>query len=431
MKKRTCTMMTAAILLTALCGSGSLPTGAEEALILTRDTDGTLTVSLEEQETVSAVQTQDEYDYTYSYSCYSQLNVREGENGQAFYHGEQFEGNQMYAVTDSTGMPSSYTFDDAIYPFMDDGLTDKKTPPYTAEIISHEVQPGDEDFPLDGEELLKAHGEGARIFRIEGIDPLLEINAVYDICLNDPHVLDLYEAILITEGNCLWTGDFVLHSPIPEHMIDPETLEFLPGYSKETALSYYFGDELAKKLNALTEERKTWLASYSAWRDTVDYNSMTEQERADSLKAAGIMNRWEITKKAIDLAAEFEAKYEEVSKELGIAYDIQVADLRFTMIPGTITESRRTLNIWDEYGDVSYDGSVDAADASQILSNAAKLGSSDMERYASYNNRCDFNLDGHVNASDAADLLIYLADKGAGNSQPLKEYIASLRTPQS
>ena len=64
-----------------------------------------------------------------------------------------------------------------------------------------------------------------------------------------------------------------------------------------------------------------------------------------------------------------------------------------------------------EFGDVNYDGSINASDAAVILIDAAERGATDTER--STDPERDINGDGFVNASDAALVLSYAAALGA------------------
>lgn len=436
MKKRTFAMMTASVLLTALCTAGSIPSGAEEMLVLTRDTDGTVTIRVEEQ--MPAAPETPEWAYAWYSNNDVVRAVREGEYGRALYH-SAYPDLRVYVVTDSEGLSAEYTPRDGIYPYhiYPTGIEDidknidweKFAPPYTTQLNGVEVFPGDDDFPENGEELMKSHGDGARLYYIEWNELSLTQTVEYALCVSDPHVLDVYDSVKYADTAAIWDGQFILHTPILEEWIDPDTKEFVDGFTEKDVLIYYFGEELPERLAQLTrEEYPAWLASYSAWRDTVDYNSLTEQERAASLEAAGIMNDWEITKKATDLANEFKTAYQ--ARGFAETAGIQLVDLRFSVRPEVdTTQVFHVEDIWESYGDYNDDTAVDAADAAEILSLAAQNGAEGSGHPGAnyYYQTGDFNLDGYVNALDAADLLLYLADQGAGSGQSVKEYVTSLQ----
>lgn len=435
MKKRTFAMMTASVLLTALCTAGSIPSGAEEMLVLTRDADGTVTIRVEEQ-MPAAPETPDWAYAWYGRHDYLVRAVREGEYGRALYH-STYPNFRVYVVTDSEGLSAEYTPRDGFYPYsfhptgieeIDNKIDwDQYAPPYTTQLNGVEVFPGDEDFPENGEALMQSYGDGARLYYIEWNELSLSITTQNALCVSDPHVLDIYQTFKYTDTAAIWDGNFILHTPLLQEWIDPDTQEFVDGITDKDVLIYYFGEELTERFDRLTrEEYPAWLAAYSAWRDTVDYNSLTDQERAASLEAAGIMNDWEITKKAVDLANELEAAY--VERGFAETPGIQLADLRFSVRPeADETGGFYVEDIWESYGDYNDDTSVNAADAAQILSNAAQSGAVGPSGGAAYYTSGDFNLDGYVNASDAADLLLYLADQGAGSNQSVKEYVRSLQ----
>lgn len=75
-------------------------------------------------------------------------------------------------------------------------------------------------------------------------------------------------------------------------------------------------------------------------------------------------------------------------------------------------------------GDMNRDGSVDAADAAELLAAAAEIGSGkSVGSLGYYWPAADVNSDGEYNATDAALILQYAAAAGAGSSQTFEEFL--------
>ena len=397
MKKQTTALLTAAMLLTTLCGTASMHTGAAESLVLVRDADGSISLITEEDE--NYVFSNPRLDYVYD-------KVWEGEHGECMYHGQNTGTGFWYAVTTSGGMPLFYT------------LPGDSRPHY---IRSTELVPGDEEFPQDGEALLAAHGEGARLFRFN-FDGYTFMNDEYLLEQDCASVLDVYQAIFISDGECVWDGTFITEFPVSEDFWKMYSDENGRIPSQDMIVSSCIGREYGDRVKELLDEREAWLQAYSQWVDTVDYDALTPEERAASLQAAGIQSDWEITRKAILLGKELDALAEQYYRDHGgenVLPYLKGTDIRFSM--REVTHSYGYKDIWDSMGDFNKDGSFNAADASYVLTVSA--GNGVEKEKITY---VDFNLDGKCNASDAADMLCFLADKGAGEQVTVKEYLQKL-----
>ena len=70
------------------------------------------------------------------------------------------------------------------------------------------------------------------------------------------------------------------------------------------------------------------------------------------------------------------------------------------------------------FGDINHDNDINAADASEILMEAAVLGSGAEGTFVyAQKQAADINGDGTINAGDAADILTYAAAIGSGNTE--------------
>ncbi len=73
-----------------------------------------------------------------------------------------------------------------------------------------------------------------------------------------------------------------------------------------------------------------------------------------------------------------------------------------------------SVSVWNSAGDQNADGTVDAADAADVLAVAAQVGAGTAASEDVVTSVCDVNADGAVDAADAAAILQYAAVLGAG-----------------
>ncbi len=82
-----------------------------------------------------------------------------------------------------------------------------------------------------------------------------------------------------------------------------------------------------------------------------------------------------------------------------------------TAVPSEITSA---VSVWNSAGDQNADGTVDAADAADVLAVAAQVGAGAAAPEDVVTSVCDVNADGAADAADAAAILQYAAALGSG-----------------
>ena len=92
-------------------------------------------------------------------------------------------------------------------------------------------------------------------------------------------------------------------------------------------------------------------------------------------------------------------------------------------LPERDTASYRTADCWENAGDYGKDGTVDAADASALLTYAAQISAGLTQGTQDVTDRMDLNADGLVNSRDAANILRYASAAGSGYTGTIVEFV--------
>lgn len=96
---------------------------------------------------------------------------------------------------------------------------------------------------------------------------------------------------------------------------------------------------------------------------------------------------------------------------------------KHTFLPERDTASYRAADCWENAGDYGKDGTVNATDASAVLTYAAQLSAGIAHDVQDVTDRMDLNADGHVNSKDAAMLLQYASAAGSGYTGSIVDFI--------
>ena len=440
MKKRTTMLLAAVTALTCLCGTASTAANAEDMLVLTRDTEGHITVAIESSEDVPTV-TEDEQSYTWTLPGGAVIQrATKGECGQLNYHEESY-GAFWYIVTDGTELPLAHTFrmpSNAVYD-ENGNLLSPSTDRFV--IDGTEVLPEDADYPTNAEEIFAECGEGAKLYRLSpGSLHSCYPNTKYTLIAENPHILNIYNGINVADGIASF-GGLTLKTDYPNGAWDAieqrfrETGQQPSQEEMEEIERLYlehqreiFGD-LYDEVQALNAEREEWVTAYSDWRCSIDYVNMTPAEREVSREEYGLTSEWDMFAKALDLKNRCEERWAEYRSEKGLE-NLAELDEVCTMgfVWSTFEDAAQTCkseSVWKNFMDADYNGVLDASDAANLL---LTLSNSGANGTSCYDSRMDLNMDGALNASDAADLLQYLAKSGSGDAESIEDYAKQLHS---
>ena len=171
---------------------------------------------------------------------------------------------------------------------------------------------------------------------------------------------------------------------------------------------------------------KEWLKTYQNWLDSVDSENMTPAELEASRISAGVPSDYEMLEKAYALCDEIMEQYgdELISVTPNVWHKVAVPDSTFY----------RPQTVWDRVGDTDENGDIDARDAFQLLQKIASAGAVPNSIYENMDDKkykqefWDVNADNFVNAQDAALILQYLAEKGTGKTDSIKDFMKEKTT---
>lgn len=454
MKKRTITTLAAVLALTCVAGTSSIASSAQEALVLTRDAEGNITVGLEEvEDEAPAVLTQEEGYTYYSSRGYVMESVSHGEGDTLRYHMET-TGAGFYAITDGTPLPLTHSFENpcAAYlvpkrdengePVLDEnGEMAMITQPARHEAAVHgtAIDPTNAYYPTNAEEVLAQYGENAQLYYKFGMEHPFP-NTNYTLMKENPHILDVFigyqvgdayassVSVTIDMNNIDLAEVNEILDKYAEQLKNKESVELSDEDLEKIDSAYdsfekdMLGD-LYDELQAFNTERDAWKKSFDEWRDSIDYENMTFEERAASREAAGIMSEWELFLKAKDLTDRINARYRAYCAENDVDATGDIARMGFlasTLLPRT--DTIRLGSVWDRFMDANMDHTLDASDAAQILDIASRRGANANSPLSHYFDNLDFDSNRDVDASDAANLLVFLAEKGSGKADDIRTF---------
>ncbi len=96
---------------------------------------------------------------------------------------------------------------------------------------------------------------------------------------------------------------------------------------------------------------------------------------------------------------------------------------KHTFLPERDTASYRAAYCWENAGDYGMDGTVNAADASALLTYAAQISAEITRGTQDVTDRMDLNADGLVDSKDAAAILQYASAAGSGYTGSIVEFV--------
>ena len=185
-------------------------------------------------------------------------------------------------------------------------------------------------------------------------------------------------------------------------------------------------DEAFQAIHDAESVGKEWLESYQNWLDSVDSENMTPAELEASRISAGIPSDYEILEKAYALCDEIMEQY---GSEL-----VSVTPNLWHKIPVPESTVYRPQTVWDKVGDTDENGEIDARDACCLLQKIASAGAVPNSIYENMGDKkykqefWDVNADNFVNAQDASLILQYLAEKGTGQTDSIKNFMKDKTT---
>ncbi len=155
--------------------------------------------------------------------------------------------------------------------------------------------------------------------------------------------------------------------------------------------------------------KQDYLTQKSKCKELLEERNLTEEEKQILRKSYGLPTDYELLKPIFDFARHLEETYPDVVAVANPEIEWNRGETGFS-----VTENHsNAVSAWESVGDINSDGVVNAKDATNIFSIAAKVGTN--PDYNSNNNlNADINADGKVNAVDGTLALRFSASKGTG-----------------
>ena len=212
--------------------------------------------------------------------------------------------------------------------------------------------------------------------------------------LNYDSVLGIELLQYETQGQCMWDGTYSI------------------GYNAET-ISEPMNPEVDEMIESNEAFYQEWKTKYDQWEAEHEGENLTNFDKLDSLRDAGLMTVYEM--------AQFSLNSSQKIKE---ASDGKIAFMTPNLEFIYSFDIYSPFSLWDGVGDMNSDGDINTTDASNILAAIARIGAGGSSGLTeAKEDRADLNLDGKIDARDAAIVLAYAAQRGAGINVSLEKFL--------
>ena len=335
------------------------------------------------------------------------FSLSEGENGAAILTSDKLCTDHVIVITDGTEI-QEYSFEHG------DDIGNSRLPFGEVHEIGYDYAMMMGFWDSETYDRVATYGENVRFYQFDYSD--CKIN--YVNMTSDPNLLNRECRKLSMQDGVLevipYTEQVVFETEWNGHQLGP-LRQKLTDEEWDAINKVYEEENIEEKENEILAKSEQYYAEYqeklAAWTAT-EYNAdMTEQEKYESKKQAGVPTNYECMKAAYEFAEEL----------------YSVSEIRYNHWQPSYSSFRNaklTLfgeTIWDGIGDTNGDAEIDSSDASMILEYAAQAGTSAVTDSSVNAVMADVNADGVVNALDASLVLAYSAQKGAGENISLHD----------